>query len=140
MVVREASILAINVAMEGRVKLCFLLPFKLHRCDRAASLLCRPHLLQRQPNYATDRSPLSPPAQFVHTTKRQTLASANAVGNCCRSVKSITNGKEADRIPRTLGTGKNVSSCSTHSPFPVIVQCCETEKAMCVDPKVNLAP
>lgn len=25
-------------------------------------------------------------------------------------------------------------------PFPVIVQCCETEKAMCVDAKVNLAP
>lgn len=24
-------------------------------------------------------------------------------------------------------------------PFPVIVQCCETEKAMCVDAKVNLA-
>lgn len=27
-----------------------------------------------------------------------------------------------------------------HWPFPVIVQCCETEKAMCVDAKVNLAP
>lgn len=25
-------------------------------------------------------------------------------------------------------------------PFPVTVQCCETEKAMCVDAKVNLAP
>lgn len=25
-------------------------------------------------------------------------------------------------------------------PFPVIVQCCETQKAMCVDAKVNLAP
>lgn len=24
--------------------------------------------------------------------------------------------------------------------FPVIVQCCETEKAMCVDAKVNLGP
>lgn len=63
---------------------------------------------------------------------------ANEQAELCRLVGKPTN----ERSIRSEGhafSGKKLVPALPW-PFPVIVQCCETEKAMCVDAKVNFAP
>lgn len=93
----------------------------------------RPHLLFSQPNYDF------PPAQKWPCTRRIARLT-NEITAYCRLDRKRTNQNStaSDRHAFYAFSGKKLVPALPW-PFPVIVQCCETEKAMCVDAKVNLA-
>lgn len=64
----------------------------------------------------------------------------NETSVCCRLATKSTNRrlKDYEDTPLTRSLARMLVPALLW-PFPVIVQCCETEKAMCVDAKVNLA-
>lgn len=63
---------------------------------------------------------------------------ANERTELCRLVGKPTNERSSSSEGHAFSGEKLVPALPW--PFPVLVQCCETEKAMCVDAKVNFAP
>lgn len=98
------------------------------RMDRA-----RPHLLFYQPNavLVPPRNGRTQDGQLVEPMNEPQAAGLR--GTQPISVSVYTRGTRS-----TLSLSKKLVP-ALRWPFPVIVQCCETEKAMCVDAKVNLA-
>lgn len=100
----------------------------LRRLDRA-----RPHLLFYQPNaiLIPPRNGRTQDGQLVEPMNEPQAAGLR--GPRPIGVSVYTRGTRS-----TLSLSKKLVP-ALRWPFPVIVQCCETEKAMCVDAKVNLA-